>query len=265
LSRSQKMNNRTSIPRKSLVFLVPFLNLIYTGLRHINAFLSTHSPFFALTVVLPLIGTLVLWRGGRLGYSVAVAVNLLFLLAEGPLIGPAISAVTLTYNFLIAVTALPLIFASIVYSFLGLGQAWRMGAPSAARRLIPASSLIALLALGFIIGGAVVGAYAAQTESRLAANGSVSSPNITIVQGAGSSSNGQFYSPANYTVPAGTTVTWVNRDGTTHSVTSDNGLFDSGPLPSGASFSYTFSQPGVYHYSCNYHSWMTGTIVVTSG
>jgi plastocyanin len=247
------------------VFLVPFLNLIYTGLRHVNAFLSTHSPFFLLTVVLPLIGALVLWRGGRLGYGVAVAVNLLFLLAEGPLIGPAISAVTLTYNFLIAVTALPLIFASIIYSFLGLGQAWRMGASSVARRMIPASSVIALLVLGFVTGGIVVGAYAAQTESRLAASGSPSSPDITIVQGAGSSSNAQFYSPATYTVFAGTTVSWVNRDGTTHSVTSDSGLFDSGPLPPGASFSYTFTQPGTYHYSCNYHSWMTGTIVVASG
>ena len=247
------------------MFLVPFLNLVYTGLRHANAFLSTHSPFFLLTIVLPLVGALVLWRGGRLGYGVAVAVNLLFLLAEGPLIGPAISAVTLTYNFLIAVTALPLIFASIVYSFLGLGQAGRTGAPSVARKMIPASSLIALLVLGFITGGIVVGAYAAQTESRLAASGSSSSPDVTIVHGAGGSNNAQFYSPANYSVVAGTTVTWVNRDGTTHSVTSDSGLFDSGPLPPGASFSYTFIQPGIYHYSCNYHSWMTGTIIVTSG
>ena len=246
------------------MFLVPFLNLIYTGLRHVNAFLSTHSPFFLFTIVLPLIGALVMFRGGRVGYGVALAVNLLFLLAEGPLIGPAISAVTLTYNFLIAVTALPFIFAAIVYSFLGLRLAWR-GGPSTARMTISASSLIALLAVGFIVGGLVVGAYAAQTESRLAAGSSVASPDITIVQGAGSSSNGQFYSPANYTVTAGTTVTWVNHDGTTHSVTSDTGLFDSGPLPPGAAFSYTFTQPGTYHYSCNYHSWMTGIIVVTSG
>jgi len=259
------MNNRTSISRRSLVFLVPFLNLVYTGLRHVNAFLSTNSPFFLLTVVLPLVGALVLWRGGRLGYGVAVAVNLLFLLAEGPLVGPAISAVTLTYNFLIAVTALPLIFASIIYSFLGLRLTWVGGAPSAAQKTIPASSLVALLVVGFIVGGVVVGAYAAQTESRLASSGSVPSPDITIVQGAGSSGNGQFYSPVNYTVSAGTTVTWVNHDGTTHSVTSDTGLFDSGPLPPDASFSYTFTQPGVYHYSCWYHSWMTGTIIVTSG
>jgi len=259
------MNTRTSIPRKSLVFLVPFLNLIYTGLRHINAFVSSGSPFFLLTVVLPLVGALALWRGGRLGYGVAVAVNLLFLLAEGPLIGPAISAVTLTYNFLIAVTALPLIFASLVYSFLGLRLAWRNGTPTASWKMIPASSLVILLALGFIVGGLVVGAYAAQTESRLAAGGSVASPDVTIVQGAASSSNGEFYSPANYSVVAGTTVTWVNHDGTTHSVTSDTGLFDSGPLPPGASFSYTFKLPGTYHYSCWYHSWMTGTIVVTSG
>jgi len=259
------MNSRTSIPRRSLVFLVPFLNLVFTGLRHVDAFLSTYSPFFLFTIVLPFVGALVLWRGGRLGYGVALAVNLLFLLAEGPLVGPALSAVTLTYNFLIAVTALPFIFASIAYALFGLEQAWRRSAPLPARRMIPASSLVALLAIGFIVGGAVIGAYAAQTESRLATNGSVTSPDITIVQGAASSNNVQFYSPANYTVKAGTAVTWVNHDGTTHSVTGDTGLFDSGPLPPGASFSYTFTQPGTYHYSCWYHSWMTGTIVVTAG
>jgi plastocyanin len=241
------------------------VNLLYTGLHHVDALFTTHSPFFFLTVGLPLVGAVVLWRGGRLGYGVAAAVSLLFLLAEGPLMGPALSAVTLTSTFLIAVTAAPLLFASIIYSFLGLARAWRSSTPPAPRRMIPASSLIVLLALGFVIGGVVIGAYAAQTESRLAASGSVASPDIMIVQGAGSSGNGEFYLPANYTVIAGSTVTWVNHDGTTHSVTSDMGLFDSGPLPPGASFSYTFTQPGTYRYSCFYHSWMTGTIVVTSG
>ncbi|MGH2639534.1 MAG: hypothetical protein ACRDF4_09685, partial [Rhabdochlamydiaceae bacterium] len=40
-------------------------------------------------------------------------------------------------------------------------------------------------------------------------------------------------------VKAGTTITWVNKDNTDHTVTSNTGLFDSGIIPVGKSFSYT--------------------------
>jgi plastocyanin len=37
-----------------------------------------------------------------------------------------------------------------------------------------------------------------------------------------------FFSPADVSVPAGTTVTWVNEGNVPHTVTSDDGQFDSG-------------------------------------
>ncbi len=60
--------------------------------------------------------------------------------------------------------------------------------------------------------------------------------------------NGKFR-PKNVTVKVGTSLTWTNNDSTPQSVTSDApGLFDSGPLAPGATFSHTFSTAGVFPY-----------------
>ena len=70
------------------------------------------------------------------------------------------------------------------------------------------------------------------------------------------------YVPSTLTVPAGTTVRWTNRDEETHTVTSDKGLFGSAGLDLAEGFTYTFTTPGVYPYSCDLHPFMQGTIVV---
>lgn len=50
-------------------------------------------------------------------------------------------------------------------------------------------------------------------------------------------------------VPAGSTVTWTNRDAVNHSITHRNGsMFDGVMQKRGGTFSYTFHQPGVYEY-----------------
>ncbi len=61
---------------------------------------------------------------------------------------------------------------------------------------------------------------------------------------------------------ANVTVTWTNTEDTTHTVTSDDGKFDSGPLSKGQSFSYAFTEFGVYKYHCAYHTSMTGEVRV---
>ncbi len=72
------------------------------------------------------------------------------------------------------------------------------------------------------------------------------------------------FDPNNLTVKTGTTVTWTNMDSVNHTVTSDTGLFDSGELGKGSTFSYTFDKAGVYTYYCiPHHSKMQGTITVT--
>ncbi len=78
-----------------------------------------------------------------------------------------------------------------------------------------------------------------------------------------------YFSPANITVPVGTTVTWVQSGNNPHTTTSYDGLWDSGILPggSGQSFSFTFNQPGTYTYFCRPHEaqGMVGSVTVTAG
>jgi plastocyanin len=70
------------------------------------------------------------------------------------------------------------------------------------------------------------------------------------------------FSPATLTVKVGTTITWTNNDSMTHTVTSDNGVFDSGNLAPGQTFSYTFNNAGTFTYHCVIHTYMKGTIIV---
>jgi plastocyanin len=71
------------------------------------------------------------------------------------------------------------------------------------------------------------------------------------------------FQPASIEVAAGSTVTWTNTGAAPHTVTADNGAFDSGQLKPGATFSQTFTTPGTYTYHCEIHPQMTGTVVVT--
>jgi plastocyanin len=70
------------------------------------------------------------------------------------------------------------------------------------------------------------------------------------------------YDPPTLTVNVGDKVTWQNNGEDVHTVTSDDGSFDSGDMEHGASWSYTFTSPGTYTYFCAPHPWMTATIVV---
>ncbi len=70
------------------------------------------------------------------------------------------------------------------------------------------------------------------------------------------------FGPATVTVPAGTTVTWTNRDDIPHTVVSTDGAFKSKVLDTDEKFSFTFSKPGAYPYFCSIHPKMTGKVVV---
>jgi plastocyanin len=61
------------------------------------------------------------------------------------------------------------------------------------------------------------------------------------------------FQPRTLTVSAGTTVTWTNRGQHRHTVTSDLGLWSSGPLNSGKTYAHTFDRPGTYPYHCELH------------
>jgi plastocyanin len=75
------------------------------------------------------------------------------------------------------------------------------------------------------------------------------------------------FDPSSLTVKSGTVVKWTNQDGASHAIVSDTGspaTFSSDSLSTGASYSFTFTQPGTYTYHCSIHPSMKGTIIVTS-
>jgi amicyanin len=71
------------------------------------------------------------------------------------------------------------------------------------------------------------------------------------------------FSAPTVTVKAGTTVTWINHDDDTHTVTSSVDTFRSPGLDTDETFSYTFTTPGTYEYYCTLHPLMTGKVIVT--
>jgi plastocyanin len=65
-------------------------------------------------------------------------------------------------------------------------------------------------------------------------------------------------------IARGTRVAWVNCESsaTEHTVTADDGSYDSTPLAVGKAFARTFPTAGTFAYHCEPHPFMKGTIVV---
>jgi plastocyanin len=93
-------------------------------------------------------------------------------------------------------------------------------------------------------------------ESTSAAGGAVDAVGTTVTI-----SNFKFQ-PQVVTVKVGAVVTWVDKEGS-HTVTANNGAFDSGGLTAGQTFSHKFTKPGAYKYHCSIHGEdMSGTVMV---
>jgi plastocyanin len=62
------------------------------------------------------------------------------------------------------------------------------------------------------------------------------------------------FNPAEVTVVTGGSILWANNDGEqVHTVTADDGSFDSGDLQPGSTFGFTFNIIGPHYYHCKYH------------
>jgi plastocyanin len=70
------------------------------------------------------------------------------------------------------------------------------------------------------------------------------------------------FSPTPLHVKTTTTVTVVNNDATTHTLTANNRVFDTGELNPGARTTISIARPGNYAYHCSIHPYMTGTITI---
>jgi plastocyanin len=70
------------------------------------------------------------------------------------------------------------------------------------------------------------------------------------------------YAPPSITIHVGDSITWTNVGSYQHTVTADDGSFDSGLLNNGATWSMTFNSAGAFAYHCSPHPWMKGTVIV---
>lgn len=151
------------------------------------------------------------------------------------------------------------------------------------RRLImlPAVVLLAgLLVLAGCGGSTTANTPPAPTATTAPAPTATSAPATTPTAAASPTSSGSGatakasiegtstfgFSPTTMSIKAGTTVTWTNNTQAPHTVSSDSGdpMSFNGSLDSnGSTFSFTFTQPGTYHYHCSVHPYMTATITVT--
>jgi plastocyanin len=77
------------------------------------------------------------------------------------------------------------------------------------------------------------------------------------------------FAPKEIAVNAGDTINWKNDGAAPHTVTADDGSFDSGNLNAGGTFSQTFDKAGTIAYYCMLHgakggTGMAGTITVAA-
>jgi len=71
------------------------------------------------------------------------------------------------------------------------------------------------------------------------------------------------FNPQSTNVTAGDSVKWTNNGSFDHTSTSDSGVWNSGTIPSGSSFTRQFSTPGSFPYHCAIHTSMLATVIVS--
>jgi plastocyanin/uncharacterized membrane protein len=158
--------------------------------------------------------------------------------------------------------------------------------PAAFRTALFLSAAL-VVATGFFGGAMVYGLHAyywnppehEHTDTDEAAAPAASQPSENAVVTIALTDDDTFQ-PATATVPAGTTVRWVNKSSDKHTVSNDPksasdpknvstpanvATFNSGPIRPGGSFEHKFTTAGTYHYICEPHEemGMKGTITVT--
>jgi plastocyanin/uncharacterized membrane protein len=77
--------------------------------------------------------------------------------------------------------------------------------------------------------------------------------------------NGIRFQPPELAVRAGETVEWKNEDIVSHTVTADDGSFDSGLIPPGGTWKMTVKSAGSLEYHCRPHPNMKAKLVATNG
>src|SRR5207245_1040692 len=158
--------NRTQI-RKSLEIVIPISGLIYFDILSLSTLAIMNFPTSDL-VLIPFVVVFALCaygiaRRSRISYIISAVLSATLFALFATTIVEGFGAVTIPYGFFAAVTSVPILLAVIIYSVLGLRRAWRKEIIPKPMRMIPASSVVILVIVGFIIGAMTIGVIAAQT------------------------------------------------------------------------------------------------------
>ena len=121
-------------------------------------------------------------------------------------------------------------------------------------------SYLATIATAALLLLVLVPAAGAQTEGQgvvVVPTTEISTIDILLIED-------NYFEPTDALVEPGTTLMWVNHGQEQHTVTADDGQFDSGVLNPGDSFLTTVKGSGTLTYHCTLHPEMTGSITVAS-
>jgi plastocyanin len=240
--------------------------IVFASVQIVTDWISGYVPFYDYIhvpfIILFCLSILATWARPKIGYIMGTISGIAGIAVLSPFTFVKGVSSPADYGlFFYAITIFPMMLAAALYSLMAFLDLRSPNRPISSNRLY-LRRLIIILILGFIIGGVTVGSLAAGTENQLLASAN-NSADITIPRGATTPGN-VAYSPGNFTVKVGKTVTWVNKDTTPHTVTSmTSGQFDSGNLNPGQTWSHAFTQSGVYKYYCTLHPWMKGNVTVT--
>lgn len=147
---------------------------------------------------------------------------------------------------------------------------WCLSKVSIVASVLVASLILATIIVAPNVANASLGLFSLFSENIVATYIS------RIPPGAAFEGNLFHYYPEDIAVPAGTTIAWFNDDpGQLHTVTSgtpddeeeeanSGRVFNSGGIPYGSFFQYTFDEEGTFDYYCAFHPWITGTVTVSA-
>jgi plastocyanin len=110
-----------------------------------------------------------------------------------------------------------------------------------------------------LIAAALTAAFALPFAAHRAIAQSTPGPSATDTNV--SIDNYAFKAPS-VTITAGSAVVWKNADDDPHTVTADDGSFDSKGLGQGDTYRHVFAKAGTYPYHCSAHPYMKGVVVV---
>lgn len=113
---------------------------------------------------------------------------------------------------------------------------------------------VILTALAIVVGGALTliltsGSSTTATSSEPVAGGAIEIADFK-------------FDPPTLEAQAGQEIKISNSDSAAHTVTADDGSFDSDTIDGGQAGSVTIDKPGTYTYYCKFHAFMKGTVEV---